>query len=73
MPEELDRQIHDFLDVFTPAVQSGKVDDIRTPEWAEVRSFLEELSRRRVEAGYSSDETATFIFSLKRPLFDVLP
>jgi rsbT co-antagonist protein RsbR len=71
-PEELDRQIHDFLDVFTPAVQSGKVEDIRTPEWADVRSFLEELSRRRVEAGYSSDETATFIFSLKRPLFDVL-
>jgi rsbT co-antagonist protein RsbR len=71
-PEELDLQIHDFLDVFTPAVQSGKVEDIRTPEWADVRSFLEELSRRRVEAGYSSDETATFIFSLKRPLFGVL-
>ena len=71
-PEELDRQIHDFLDVFTPAVQSGKVDDIRTAEWADVRSFLDELSRRRVEAGYSSDETASFIFSLKRPLFDVL-
>ena len=71
-PEELDRHIQDFLDVFTQAVQSGKVDDIRTAEWADVRSFLEEFSRRRVEAGYSSEETATFIFSLKRPLFDVL-
>lgn len=71
-PEELDRQIQDFLDVFIPAVQSGKVDDIRAAEWADVRLFLEDLSRRRVQAGYSSDETATFIFSLKRPLFDVL-
>jgi rsbT co-antagonist protein RsbR len=71
-PEELDRQIGDFLDVFAPALQSGKMDDIRAPEWADVRAFLDELSRKRVQAGYSSDETATFIFSLKRPLFEVL-
>jgi rsbT co-antagonist protein RsbR len=30
------------------------------------------LSTRRVLAGFSSDETATFIFSLKRPIFDSL-
>jgi rsbT co-antagonist protein RsbR len=71
-PEELDRQIADFLDVFTPALQSGKMDDIRVSEWADVRAFLDELSRKRIQAGYSSDETATFIFSLKRPLFEVL-
>jgi rsbT co-antagonist protein RsbR len=71
-PQELDRQIADFLDVFTPALQSGKMDDIRVSEWADVRAFLDELSRKRVQAGYSSDETATFIFSLKRPLFEVL-
>jgi rsbT co-antagonist protein RsbR len=71
-PQELDRQIADFLDVFTPALQSGKMDDIRASEWADVRAFLDELSRKRVQAGYSSDETATFIFSLKRPLFEVL-
>jgi rsbT co-antagonist protein RsbR len=71
-PAELEKQVHDFLDVFTVAVQSDKMDDIRAPEWADVRLFLEELSQRRVQAGYSSDETAMFIFSLKRPLFDVL-
>jgi len=37
-----------------------------------VRAFLEDLSRQRVLAGFSSDETATFIFSLKRPIFDAL-
>lgn len=71
-PAELEKQVHDFLDVFTVAVQSDKLNDIRAPEWAEVRSFLEELSQRTVQAGYSSDETAMFISSLKRPLFDVL-
>src|SRR5882757_1135806 len=69
---ELNQQSRDFLDVFNPAVQAGKLHDIYAPEWAEVRSFLDDLSQRRVLAGFSSSETATFIFSLKRPLFDVL-
>ena len=70
--EEINQQSRDFLDVLVPATQSGKLDDIRDPEWTEVRAFLDDLSRRRVLAGFSSDETATFIFSLKRPVFDVL-
>ena len=70
--EELLQQSRDFLDVLSPALQSAKLDDIHASEWAEVRSFLDDLSRRRVLAGLSSSETATFIFSLKRPVFDVL-
>ncbi|MDP9011867.1 MAG: STAS domain-containing protein [Pseudomonadota bacterium] len=70
--EEINQQSRGFLDVLGPAVQSGKLDDIRGPEWADVRAFLDDLSQRRVSAGYSSDETATFIFSLKRPVFEVL-
>jgi rsbT co-antagonist protein RsbR len=53
-------------------VQSGKTSDIYAAEWADVRSFLDDLSRTRVLAGFSSDETATFIFSLKKPVFDAL-
>ncbi|MEA3151873.1 MAG: rsbT co-antagonist protein RsbR [Gammaproteobacteria bacterium] len=70
--EELNDQMRHFLDVFTPAVQSNKLNNIAAPEWDDVRSFLDDLSRRRVLAGFSSDETATFVFSLKRPLFDAL-
>jgi rsbT co-antagonist protein RsbR len=40
--------------------------------WEGVRGQLEELSRSRVTDGYSPSETATFVFSLKQPLFDVL-
>jgi rsbT co-antagonist protein RsbR len=69
---EISQQAQQFLDLFNPAVQSQKLDDINGSEWTEVRAFLDELSKRRVAAGFSSDETATFIFSLKRALFDVL-
>ena len=69
---EVSQQAEQFLDRFNPAVQSQKLDDINGSEWTEVRAFLDDLSRRRVAAGFSSDETATFIFSLKRALFDIL-
>jgi rsbT co-antagonist protein RsbR len=70
--EELRRQADDFLKVFNEALDSGRVTDISGAEWAEVRHFLEELSRQRVLAGFTSDETAAFIFSLKKPLFEAL-
>jgi rsbT co-antagonist protein RsbR len=71
-PDELNQQMDGFLRVFEPAVVSNKLEDIGAAEWAEVREFLDDLSRRRVLAGFSSDETATFIFSLKRAVFEVL-
>jgi len=71
-PEELNQQVDQFLRVFEPAVESNKLDDIGAAEWAEVREFLDDFSRRRVLAGFSSDETATFIFSLKRAVFEIL-
>ncbi len=37
--------------------------------WAHVRDFLAQLSRDRATQGYTPSETATFVFSLKRPLF----
>ena len=71
-PEELRRQAAHFFDVFSSAAQRGKLDDISGAEWSEVRAFLEDLSRQRAQAGFASDETATFVFSLKRALFEVL-
>jgi rsbT co-antagonist protein RsbR len=37
-----------------------------------VREFLESISRSRAQQGFSSDETAAFVFSLKKPLFELL-
>jgi rsbT co-antagonist protein RsbR len=70
--EDLRRQAEDFLKVFHQALDSGRIADINGTEWEDVRHFLEELSRQRVLAGFPPDETAAFIFSLKKPLFEAL-
>jgi rsbT co-antagonist protein RsbR len=66
---ELHHQSRQFLTAFNKAIQSNDLDDIMTPHWAEVRGILQELSQSRARQGFSSSETATFIFLLKQPLF----
>ncbi len=46
--------------------------DVQDPAWADVREFLAEISQTRARQGFSSSDTATFIFSLKQPLFERL-
>jgi rsbT co-antagonist protein RsbR len=70
--DELRRQAEEFFKVFNQAVASGHLDAIEGADWADARRFLENLSKERVLAGFAADETAIFILSLKRPLFDAL-
>jgi rsbT co-antagonist protein RsbR len=56
-----------FLEGTRKAIASGT--DIRTPEWNDVRSLLTELSQSRARQGFTPSETATFVLSLKQPLF----
>jgi rsbT co-antagonist protein RsbR len=51
----------------TGVAESGS--DIHAPGYAALRQRLDELSTDRVKLGYSPSETATFVLSLKRPLF----
>ncbi|MBS7457431.1 STAS domain-containing protein [Coralloluteibacterium stylophorae] len=69
--DEVDAQARDFLGLFCDAAGT---DDFgpSVPAWAAVRGFLENLSRRRATQGFSAEQTANFIFSLKRPLFGVV-
>ena len=46
--------------------------DISDPRWAAVRELLTDLSRTRATRGFTPTETATFVFSLKEPLFAAL-
>jgi len=65
----LREQTQRFLGLLREAVQSGEVSDITGPAWAGVRDLLAELSQSRAAAGAKPSETATFVLSLKRPLF----
>lgn len=61
----------DLLKSFIRAVtESG--DDINQPGWAPVKSLLERLSQAQSRQGFTPTETATFILSLKEPLFALL-
>ena len=46
----------------------GLAISIEAP-WTPVREFLEGISRSRAQQGFSAEETASFIFSFKKPLF----
>ena len=71
--DELEQQSRRFVETFRAGLEStdGSVD-VTTPAWAEARELLGELSRSRARQGFSPAETATFVFSLKQPLFDRL-
>ena len=66
---ELRQQSAEFLRAFRQASQGGDVIDITNPQWDEVREILTDLSRSRAQQGFTASETATFVFSLKQPLF----
>jgi rsbT co-antagonist protein RsbR len=66
---ELREQSRSFLSALKAAARSGGVEDVDGARWDEVKGLLSDLSRARALAGFSPSETATFVFSLKRPLF----
>ena len=68
---ELTEQSRRFITLVTQSLSSGSTD-IQSPAWANTRRLLEELSIGRAQQGFSPTETATFVFSLKETLFDVI-
>ena len=45
--------------------------DTSSPSWKPAKDNLAEISQRRAMQGFSPSETATFVFSLKQPLFSL--
>ena len=69
---ELRQQSAEFLRRFKEAARSGETGDGRGRDWEPVRDSLATISRSRALKGFSPAETATFVFSLKQPLFTAL-
>jgi rsbT co-antagonist protein RsbR len=55
---------------FASALQSGNLENIHAPEWRPVLDAVSEVSLARANAGDSTSETATYLFSLKQPIFE---
>src|ERR1700761_285337 len=69
---ELRQQCLSFISSLDKATQSGDLEDITSTAWADVRDFLSSISRSRAMQGMSAAETATFVFSFKKPLFSLM-
>jgi rsbT co-antagonist protein RsbR len=70
--DELKQQCQEFLRLLATAMKSKGWNDIASVGFSPVKELLSRISTTRGEQGYSPTETATFVFSLKRPLFQRL-
>jgi rsbT co-antagonist protein RsbR len=69
---ELREQSKEFLGLLRDAVRDGSLGSLQGPSWTPVKEFLSGISRSRALQGFSPAETATFVLSLKQPLFSRL-
>ncbi|HBF50673.1 MAG TPA: anti-anti-sigma factor, partial [Massilia sp.] len=58
-----------FLAAFAAATRGGELENVDHRSWDEVRDLLAEISSSRAKSGSTPSETATFVFSLKQPIF----
>jgi rsbT co-antagonist protein RsbR len=66
---ELEAQCDIIIARLAQSCRDGNVTNIEAPSFTSLREVLAELSRTRAVQGFSPRETATFLFSLKQPLF----
>ena len=57
-----------FLKLVRQGTESGTLD-LQANAWQPVREQLEQISRSRAQQGFTPTETATFVLSVKKPLF----
>jgi len=67
--QQLRDHCQQFLAAFATATRGGELENIDHRSWDEVRDLLAEISSTRAKSGSTPSETATFVFSLKQPLF----
>ncbi len=66
---QLREESNRFLGLLSQVIQKSVDFDTRSAEWGEIREFLKELSSSRATQGFTPSQVATFVFSLKEPLF----
>ncbi|BDU16570.1 STAS domain-containing protein [Lysobacter auxotrophicus] len=66
---ELMKRADEMSELLVQALGASRDGTIESVDFAVLDRFFDEFARDRVEQGFSSEETATFVFSLKRPLF----
>ncbi|MGH9503022.1 MAG: STAS domain-containing protein [Terriglobales bacterium] len=68
---ELKLQCSRFVDLLVEATASGD-NNVQSGAFEPLRQMLEQISSSRAIQGFSARDTATFVFSVKRPLFTAI-
>ena len=70
--EALKDQSGELLSALREAVEQSSGDDIQSPSWLRTREVLTDISGHLSSRGLTPTEVATFVFSLKQPLFQAI-
>jgi rsbT co-antagonist protein RsbR len=68
---DLRAQCYEFLKLLRKGAES-RTSDLEAAPWQATRERLTEMSRSRAQQGFTPTETATFVLSVKKPLFVLL-
>jgi len=66
---ELDEQCGALLGAIIAGVKSSAPTDVSAASWESARELLQSISASRARQGFSPVDVATFVLSLKQPLF----
>jgi rsbT co-antagonist protein RsbR len=69
---ELQEQSRALLKAILHGVSSSQPDDFSGPGWSTAREQLQDISASRARQGFSPSDTATFVLSLKQPIFSTI-
>jgi rsbT co-antagonist protein RsbR len=69
---ELREQSRDLLSLLRQSMERAGFENVEGADWTPVKEFLSGISRTRAQQGFSPVETATFVLSLKQPIFERL-
>lgn len=69
---ELDEQCRSLLGAVVTGLRVSGPTDISGPGWNTARDLLQDISTSRARQGFSSVDVATFVMSMKKPVFMVI-
>lgn len=69
---ELDQQCRAILSAFVEGVKSSGTADVAGSGWDSARELLQSISASRARQGFSPVDVATYVLSLKQPLFTAI-
>lgn len=69
---ELQEQSTSLLQAISAVSARTQGNDVSSPAWITVREMLQDISASRARQGFTPSETATFVLSLKQPLFTAI-